>query len=132
MRKFLKAVEPHFRNSNRSKLRWNSIFSFSSKAPFTRDLSAYTEWSMTKSTGHKGLIRLGSPPKRFIASRMAARSTTAGTPVKSYRITRAGLKGISILLGAVCSQFRIFCTSFYFTANSSQLRTAFSNNTRTE
>jgi hypothetical protein len=30
-----------------------------------------------------GLIVLGSPPRRFIASRIAARSTTQGTPVKS-------------------------------------------------
>lgn len=51
---------------------------------------------MTKSTGHKGLIFYGSPPNLFIASRIAAKSTTAGTPVKSYRITRAGLNGISI------------------------------------
>jgi len=31
----------------------------------------------------KGLILLESPPRLFIASRMQARSTTAGTPVKS-------------------------------------------------
>ena len=30
-----------------------------------------------------GFILLASPPRRFMASRMAARSTTAGTPVKS-------------------------------------------------
>ena len=31
----------------------------------------------------------------FMASRMAARSTTAGTPVKSWSSTRAGMKAIS-------------------------------------
>ena len=31
----------------------------------------------------KGLILLESPPSLFIASRIQARSTTAGTPVKS-------------------------------------------------
>ena len=37
----------------------------------------------------------GSPPSSAIASRMTARSTTAGTPVKSWRITRAGMNGTS-------------------------------------
>ena len=40
-----------------------------------------------------------------MASRMAARSTTAGTPVKSCISTRAGRKAISLLdLALVCSQ----------------------------
>ena len=56
-----------------------------------------TEWSMTRSTGTSGLIFRGSPPSVFIASRMAARSTTAGTPVKSCISTRAGRKAISLL-----------------------------------
>ena len=38
--------------------------------------STCTEWSMTSSAGCRGLIRLGSPRSRFMASRMAARSTT--------------------------------------------------------
>ena len=50
---------------------------------------------MTRSTGTSGLILLGSAPMRFTASRMAARSTTHGTPVKSWRMTRAGLNGSS-------------------------------------
>ncbi len=50
---------------------------------------------MTRSTGDSGLIFLGSPPRFFIASRMAARSTTAGTPVKSCIKTRAGRNAIS-------------------------------------
>lgn len=42
---------------------------------------------------------------------MAARSTTAGTPVKSWRITLAGLKGISTLFKAFFSQSRIVSMS---------------------
>ena len=34
-------------------------------------------------------------PRSAIASRMTARSTTAGTPVKSWSRTRAGMNGIS-------------------------------------
>ncbi|SSQ43390.1 Uncharacterised protein [Acinetobacter baumannii] len=45
---------------------------------------------MTKSTGDKGLIFSGSPPACAIAARIAAKSTTAGTPVKSCIKTRAG------------------------------------------
>ena len=45
---------------------------------------------MTRSTGTSGLILEGSPPRCRMASRMAARSTTAGTPVKSCISTRAG------------------------------------------
>src|SRR5277367_5673029 len=40
-------------------------------------------------------MRLGFPPMRVNASRMVARSTTAGTPVKSCSNTRAGIKAIS-------------------------------------
>ena len=39
-----------------------------------------------------------------IASRMVARSTTQGTPVKSCMITRAGVNWISLLGSAVGSQ----------------------------
>src|SRR5580704_15312477 len=45
---------------------------------------------MTSSTGASGLTRSGSPPKRTMALRIAARSTTHGTPVKSCRMTRGG------------------------------------------
>ena len=50
--------------------------------------STWTLWSMTRSAGTSGLTRAGSPPRSAIASRMTARSTTAGTPVKSWRMTR--------------------------------------------
>jgi len=39
---------------------------------------------------------------------MAARSTTAGTPVKSWRMTLAGLKGIYICFGAFFCQSKMF------------------------
>jgi hypothetical protein len=39
--------------------------------------STMTEWSMTRSTGTSGLILVVSPPSLAIASRIAARSTTA-------------------------------------------------------
>ena len=43
----------------------------------------------------------GSPPSRTMPSRIAARSTTAGTPVKSCSSTRAGVKA-DLLLRARC------------------------------
>ncbi|SCF79971.1 hypothetical protein GA0115255_1068512 [Streptomyces sp. Ncost-T6T-2b] len=52
---------------------------------------------MTSSAGASGLIFAGSPPSSFTASRMVARSTTHGTPVKSCMITRAGVNWISWL-----------------------------------
>jgi hypothetical protein len=62
---------------------------------------------------------------------MAAKSTTAGTPVKSCKITLAGLKGISIYLGALTCQFNMLSTSFDKTLNSSQFLTALSKRTLT-
>ena len=47
--------------------------------------------------GDERIDLLGSPPSAFMPSRMAARSTTAGTPVKSCISTRAGRKAISLL-----------------------------------
>ena len=51
---------------------------------------------MTSSAGASGLIRPGSPPRSRTASRIVARSTTQGTPVKSCMITRAGVNWISV------------------------------------
>ena len=87
---------------------------------------------MTRSTGTSGLMRSGSPPRRFMAWRMAARSTTAGTPVKSCRMTRAGRKGISMSCFEVVSQLRMFSTSACLMAKLSQLRIADSRSTRIE
>ena len=57
--------------------------------------STCTLWSITRSAGTSGLMRDGSPPISATASRMAARSTTHGTPVKSCRMTRPGMNGSS-------------------------------------
>ena len=46
----------------------------------------------------------GRRPASPIASRIAARSTIAGTPVKSCSSTRAGVKAISVLGSAFASQ----------------------------
>ena len=59
---------------------------------------------MTISAGASGLILSGSPPRSAIASRMVARSTTQGTPVKSCMITRAGVNWISTFGSALGSQ----------------------------
>ena len=59
---------------------------------------------MTSSTGISGLIFSGSPPWSRIASRIAARSTTHGTPVKSWSSTRAGVNEISCDGSSVATQ----------------------------
>ena len=59
---------------------------------------------MTSSTGCSGLTVSGSPPSRTMPSRIAARSTTAGTPVKSCSSTRAGVNAISFWAFDVTSQ----------------------------
>ena len=59
---------------------------------------------MTISAGASGLIRVASPPRSDIASRIVARSTTQGTPVKSCMMTRAGVNWISLLGAASGSQ----------------------------
>ena len=54
---------------------------------------------MTRSDATPGLIfiaALESPVIRTMADRIAARSTIAGTPVKSWSTTRPGINGISI------------------------------------
>jgi hypothetical protein len=66
---------------------------------------------MTRSTWHNGLILDGSLPISLTAVLIAAKSTTAGTPVKSYKITLAGLNGISTFYGAFFSQSRIVSIS---------------------
>ena len=51
---------------------------------------------MTSSAGASGLILVASPPRSAMASRIVARSTMHGTPVKSCMITRAGVNWISL------------------------------------
>src|SRR5438270_430612 len=75
---------------------------------------------MTSSAGISGLIFAGSPPWSRIASRIAARSTIAGTPVKSWRSTRAGMNEISCAGSASADQLMIG-------AGSPPLRTTFSS-----
>ena len=75
-------------------LRWYSMSTFSSKAVGRPDASAITEWSITNSTGTSGLT-CGVAAEVSSASRMAARSTTPGTPVKSCIRTRSGVRAIS-------------------------------------
>src|SRR5712692_2463950 len=67
---------------------------------------------MTRSTGTSGSTSLGSCPARFTALRMAARSTTSGTPVKSCRSTRETTNGISSTRSARgCQEARFFTSS---------------------
>ena len=94
--------------------------------------STCTEWSITRSTGINGLIFFGSPPSRRMALRIAARSTTAGTPVKSCNTTRDGMKGISAAIGFTASQAARLRTSSSRTTYPSQLRSTDSSRTRME
>ena len=57
-----------------------------------------TEWSITRSTWISGFTWPGCPPSLMMPSRMAARSTTPGTPVKSCIRMRAGRNGTSRVL----------------------------------
>ena len=84
---------------------------------------------MTSSAGTSGLILLASPPRSAIASRMAARSTTAGTPVKSCMTTRAGVKAISSLGSALASQRASFSMSSAWTEPLPSVRSRFSSST---
>ena len=84
---------------------------------------------MTSSAGTSGLIAEASPPLSAIASRMAARSTTAGTPVKSCITTRAGVKAISSDGSADASQRASFSMLSSVTATPSSLRRRFSSST---
>jgi len=58
-----------------------------------------------------GFTSSAFPPILMQASLIAAKSTTAGTPVKSWRITLEGLKGISAFYGDVTFQSKIFSIS---------------------
>ena len=67
-----------------------------------------------------------------MASRMAARSTTAGTPVKSWSSTRAGWKEISVSGSAFGFQASIFSMCSRFTTRPSSWRSRFSSRTFSE
>ena len=93
--------------------------------------STWTEWSITRSAGTSGSTPAGSRPARAIALRIAARSTTAGTPVKSWRITRAGRKATDAVSGAGAGQFASARTSSSVTWIEPAPRSAISSRTRT-
>jgi hypothetical protein len=78
------------------------------------------------------LIFLGSPPSFAIAWRIAARSTTAGTPVKSCMSTRAGRKAISRSELLVLSQAATALMSSTLTVRPFSSRTRFSSSTFSE
>ena len=87
---------------------------------------------MTSSHGMSGLIAAGSPPSSAIASRIAARSTTAGTPVKSCSSTRAGRKESSRPGVVSASQSAMAAMSSAVTDCPSSCRTRFSSTTLIE
>ena len=84
---------------------------------------------MTSSAGASGLIFFGSPPRSAIASRMAARSTMQGTPVKSCMSTRAGVNWISVSGSAVGSQPAIARIESAVVLAPSSVRSRFSSST---
>ena len=87
---------------------------------------------MTNSAGCSGLIKVGSPERCFMASRMAARSTTAGTPVKSCSRTRLGVKAISLSGLDLLFQAARARMSFSVTLRPSSVRSRFSSRIRSE
>ncbi len=121
-RKPAKAFWPQRRNSYLSRFRSNSISAFRRAASGEPKTSTCTEWSTTRSTGTSGLIHFGSWPRRSTAARSEARSTTAGTPVKSCKMTRAGVKGSSPAPVPDASQAARLLTSSSVTSSPSTLR----------
>ncbi len=91
-----------------------------------------TEWSITSSAGASGLILVASPPRSTTASRIVARSTTAGTPVKSCMTTRAGVNWISVSGSASDRQLPTawICSAVTFLPSS--VRSRFSSSTLSE
>src|ERR1043166_5156258 len=72
----------------------------------------------------------GSPPTLFTALRIAARSTTNGTPVKSCKTMRATTNGISSFAGFFAFQLASVSTSLRRTFLPSQLRNTDSSTIR--
>ena len=87
---------------------------------------------MTSSAGASGLILVASPPRSAIASRMVARSTMHGTPVKSCMITRAGVNWISLSGSASASQPASARMSSAVMSAPSSVRRRFSSRTFSE
>jgi hypothetical protein len=106
-------------------LRSNSRSTLTLKARLVANSSTCTEWSMISSAGICGLICAGSPSISAIASRITARSTIAGTPVRSCISTRPGEKPISRLGWSCATQPATASTS-----SSSPVRRTFSSRMR--
>ena len=79
--KLSKACWPHFKNEYLSPFLSNSISTFLSNESDFADWSTWTEWSITRSTAERGLMVFGSLFFSLTASRIAAKSATAGIPV---------------------------------------------------
>ncbi|CAB4953771.1 unannotated protein [freshwater metagenome] len=124
-----KASWPQRRNWYRSSLRSNSFSALTLNAWALPKASTWTEWSMTSSAGTSGSIFDGSPPSSLIASRIAARSTTAGTPVKSWSTTRAGVKAISSDGSALASHVASASICSFVTEPLPSVRSRFSSST---
>jgi hypothetical protein len=84
-----------------------------------------TEWSTTSSDGTLGLISASRPPRAAAASRMAAKSASAGTPLVSCRKTRDGLR--STASRAAPPQDSSACTCSGVTRTPSSWRSRFSS-----
>ena len=84
---------------------------------------------MTISAGESGLIFCGSPPISAMASRIVARSTMQGTPVKSCITTRAGVNWISWSGSAFGSQLTIARMWSAVMSAPSSVRSRFSRST---
>ena len=90
------------------------------------------EWSTTRSTGTSGSIDFGFLPIALATVRIAARSASSGTPVKSCRTTRATTNGISSSRGAFACQPATSTTCSGVTFLPSQLRSTDSRTIRIE
>jgi len=84
---------------------------------------------MISSAGRSGFTFAGSPPSAAIASRIAARSTRQGTPVKSCSSTRAGANTISADGSAAGSPPATASICAAVTSRPSSLRSRFSTST---
>ncbi|MCY1165646.1 hypothetical protein D9M73_55570 [compost metagenome] len=88
------------------------------------------EWSTTRSTGTSGSISLGFLPSLSATLRMAARSASNGTPVKSCSTTRETTNGISCVRAAFGFQLASSATCSAVTLLPSQLRSTDSSTMR--
>src|SRR6266568_4660457 len=102
------------------------------RASGVANASTCTEWSTTRSTGTSGCTSSGSRPSRETAARIAARSTSSGTPVKSWRSTRATKNGSSRVRSARGSQRARARTSSSVTRRPSRCRASDSSTMRSE